>query len=62
MQPLVLELDPAGGGGFVRAWPAYEDSWIQRHHGYALQWFSLALVLLVVYLLSQRSRRPGDPS
>jgi surfeit locus 1 family protein len=51
LQPLVLELDPeAGDAGFVRDWPVFGDSWVERHHAYAFQWFALAAALLAVYL------------
>lgn len=50
--PLVLELDPevAGAGGFVRRWRDYDDAWIDRHKAYAVQWFALALTLVVLYV------------
>lgn len=49
---LVLRLDPndTGGGGFVRQWPEYTDPWVQRHNGYAIQWFSMAFILVVMYV------------
>ena len=48
---LVLLLDRATNGddALIRQWPDYEDSWIQRHYGYAVQWFGLALVLVVIF-------------
>ena len=62
---VVLDLDPAdsSGSGFVRAWPGYEDAWIARHRGYALQWFSLAIVLVIIYVVLQvrtRGRQNGN--
>lgn len=62
--PVVLELDPAdsSGSGFARVWPEYEDAWIARHRGYALQWFSLAIVLVIIYVVLQlrtRGRQNG---
>lgn len=58
--PVILELAPAAEdpAGLVRSWPEYRDSWIARHHGYALQWFSLAAALVVIYL-AVNIRRPG---
>ena len=42
---------------FVRDWPQYQDTWIQRHRGYAVQWFALALVLVCIFFfLSFKSR------
>lgn len=59
MQPLVLQLD-AGDlqlGGFVREWPTYQDAWIDRHRGYAFQWFSLAAALVIIYVVVNLRRR-----
>lgn len=60
VQSLVLRLAPEEihGGGLVREWPRYQDIWIQRHHGYALQWFGLAIVLVVIFLFSSIKRKP----
>lgn len=48
LQPVVILLDPAANGGFVRQW-ARLDAGIATHRGYAFQWFSLAIALLAVY-------------
>ncbi len=49
VQPVVILLDPqAEAGGFVRAWARLEAG-IAVHHGYAFQWFMLALTLLILY-------------
>lgn len=61
LSPLVLELDPDArqAGGFVRRWPQYDDTWIDRHKAYAVQWFALALTLLVLYVaLNLTKRKP----
>ncbi len=61
--PVVLELDPGddSGSGFVRERLEYEDAWIARHRGYALQWFSLAAALVMIYVVLQlRSRRRAN--
>lgn len=62
LSPLVLQLDPAstGGGGFVRRWPQYQDDWINRHKAYAVQWFALALTLVVLYVVLNMKRRKPD--
>jgi len=50
VQPVVLELDPASpGGGFVRDWPR-PDARIERHIGYAWQWFGFAAATLGIWL------------
>ncbi|MDH3637449.1 MAG: SURF1 family protein [Gammaproteobacteria bacterium] len=58
--PMVLQLAPeaADRAGLVRSWPQYRDTWIERHHGYALQWFALAVALVVIYF-AVNIRRPG---
>jgi surfeit locus 1 family protein len=59
MQPLVLNLDAGDPqvGGFVREWPTYHDAWIDRHRGYAFQWFSLAAALVIIYIVVNIRRR-----
>lgn len=51
--PFVLQLasEDTQGGGLVRQWPEYDDQWIQRHKAYAVQWFGLAVLLLVLYVM-----------
>ena len=52
VQRLVMLLESEDGAekdGLVRDWPVYQDTWIQRHRGYAVQWFALALVLLCIF-------------
>lgn len=50
--PLTVLLDPASeAGGFVRQWPRYNDHWVARHRAYAFQWFALAVVLLVLFVV-----------
>jgi len=40
-------LSPESGNGFVRQWEPYTGS-IERHIGYAIQWFLMALVLAFI--------------
>jgi surfeit locus 1 family protein len=47
--PFVLRLDAAAPNGFVREWSAVNVN-PQRHMGYAVQWFLMALVLLGAYI------------
>jgi surfeit locus 1 family protein len=51
---LVL-LDPAEPDGYVRSWapPGFPP---MRHIGYAVQWFALALTLLVIYIVTNLRR------
>jgi len=61
VQPFVILLEPdSPAGGFVRHW-ARLDAGIATHQGYALTWFSLAAVLLAIYisLNLQRCKKPA---
>ncbi len=50
LQPVVLHLDPdSAGGGFVRDWPRPNER-IERHVGYAWQWFGFAAATLGIWL------------
>jgi surfeit locus 1 family protein len=51
LAPRVLRLDPASEHGFRRDWPVVGMT-PQRHYGYAVQWFGLALALLVLYVVA----------
>lgn len=47
--PRELRLDPDQPAGFRRDWPVINVS-PQKHRGYALQWFTMAAVLLLFFL------------
>lgn len=50
--PFVLLLDPDQPQGYVRDWRPFPSRFgPQRHIGYAVQWFGLAVALLVIYLI-----------
>lgn len=56
--PALLLLDPADPAGFVRDWhPVVFGP--ERHVGYAVQWFALALVLAMLYLWVNIERPDG---
>lgn len=59
----VLRLDPALPGGYARDLELLPNTLPpSRHLGYAVQWFGLALTVLVVALvLEWRRRRPARP-
>jgi surfeit locus 1 family protein len=48
--PVLLQLDPGEKDGFVRDWRPLTYG-PERNTGYAVQWFGLALALLVIYLV-----------
>lgn len=53
----VVRLDPGAPGGFEREWGAPVPFGPQRHLGYAVQWFALAVTLLVIYMAVNTKRR-----
>lgn len=55
LQPVVIQLDAAAPGGYLRDWPR-PDERADRHRSYALQWFGFAVASLGiwVYLLVRR--------
>ena len=55
----VAVLDPAHPDCFVCEWHAVPGVSAERHRGYAVQWFSLAVALVVIVMVvSVRSRPP----
>lgn len=46
----IIRLDKQGSDGFVREWTVVSMS-PQRHLGYALQWFAMALVIVILFLV-----------
>ncbi|MBA1148697.1 SURF1 family protein [Ectothiorhodospiraceae bacterium WFHF3C12] len=51
----LVQLDPAAPDGYVREWERVEFG-PERHVGYAVQWFALALALFLIYLLVNTRR------
>jgi len=47
--PFIIRLDKNDAYGFVREW-AIVSMPPQRHFGYALQWFAMALVILILFV------------
>jgi surfeit locus 1 family protein len=65
LSPLILELEPTlqGAGGFKRKWQVYDDTWINRHKAYALQWFSMAIAFIFMCLMLElRTRKSRKQS
>lgn len=48
LQGVVIQLDPATPGGYVREWPR-PDERAERHRSYALQWFGFAAASLGIW-------------
>ena len=55
LQPIVIQQYSAADDGLVRDWPR-PDAGVEKHESYELQWYSLA-VLAVVLLLVLSVRR-----
>jgi surfeit locus 1 family protein len=54
LQPIVIEQRSDSGDGLLREWPR-ADAGIERHESYALQWYSLAaLAVILAAVLSFR--------
>lgn len=53
----VVRLDAKAPGGFERDWGAPVPFGPERHLGYAVHWFGLAIALLVIYLVVNFKRR-----
>ncbi len=54
---LTLELESGTDPGLVREWFLPEDNWVQRHRGYAVQWFGMAAALIVIFVVVSVRRR-----
>ena len=50
LEPLLLLLDQDDEFGFIRDWKAVYGVTVDKHRAYAAQWFTLAAVLLVIYI------------
>ena len=48
--PFLFLLDPASAHGFVREWK-FINMPPEKHVSYAVQWFGMAIVLLIIYLV-----------
>ncbi|MCP5425193.1 MAG: SURF1 family protein [Gammaproteobacteria bacterium] len=52
LAPAVILLDSDAAEGYRREWrPVAEGFGPERHRGYAVQWFSLAIALIAIYLV-----------
>lgn len=61
IQPFMIQQTSPFDDGLARDWPA-PDFGIQKHYGYAFQWFALAATLLVFYAATRyRRRRRSEP-
>ena len=56
LEPLTLLLDKDDEFGFIRDWKAVYGVTVDKHRAYAVQWFTLTVVLLLIYI-SVNSKR-----
>lgn len=57
----VLEQTTSVPDGLQRDWPAI-DLGVERHYGYAFQWFGLCALMAILYVWYQFIRRPRPPA
>jgi surfeit locus 1 family protein len=54
--PFALLLDPDADDGYMRDWQPLQAG-ASTHYGYAVQWFALALTVIVVWIVQIRKKR-----
>ena len=59
LQPVVIQQESPLDDGLVREWDP-PNVGVDRHYGYAFQWFALATTLLVFYLVTHVRRRSPE--
>jgi surfeit locus 1 family protein len=60
LQPLILLLDKDDEFGFIRDWKVVYGVTPEKHRAYAMQWFTLAVVLLIIYIGVNSKRIPHE--
>jgi cytochrome oxidase assembly protein ShyY1 len=58
--PFVLRLSPASDHGYERDWPVRAGLTLERHVGYAVQWFALAAALVGLCVWVAVKRAPQE--
>ena len=58
----ILLLDPSAPNGYERVWRPALNFGPERHFGYAIQWFALALAVLVTFIALSLKRVDPDAS
>jgi len=59
--PAIVLLEPEAPAGYRRDWrPRFGGQGPERHRGYAVQWFALAVSLVILYLVVNTRRLPGS--
>lgn len=60
IQPVVVQQENDLGDGLKREWDA-PDLGIEKHYGYAFQWFALAVAILIFFLVAHVRKRTRQP-
>ncbi len=60
LQPVVIQQQNDLGDGLVRDWNR-PDAGIDRHRAYALQWFSMCIAIILIYVVLNVRRASGRP-
>jgi surfeit locus 1 family protein len=60
LQPVILLLDGADPHGFRRDWQPVYGVTPDKHRAYAAQWFTMALVLVLIYIGVNTRRIAND--
>jgi surfeit locus 1 family protein len=58
VEPRIVLLDPAAPDGYERVWRPALSAGPERHLGYAIQWFALAVTLSVIFVALSLRRPP----
>lgn len=58
LEPFLIRLDGAAPNGFIRVW-AEQTFTPERHYGYAVQWFAMALTVCVLTMVMYRRGTHG---
>jgi surfeit locus 1 family protein len=58
LQPVVVQQTGDAADGLVRDWPR-PDTGVQKHRGYALQWYLFAILTAILYVSLNLRRGPG---
>lgn len=59
LAPFILRLNPEQSYGFKRHWEVVNMP-PSRHLGYAIQWFGLAITLIIVYISASSRRKDSE--
>lgn len=55
-----IELDGKESDGYVRRWRIIQEMTAEKHVAYALQWFGLAITLLILFFWTNYKKHPND--